>query len=78
MDVTLHSTDAIVELQINGTTVPARVWEGITAKGIRCHAYITRIAVHRSDDAEEFDRDLRETRPLTPEVASVIPARLVL
>ena len=35
--VTLTNTSKIVTL--NG--VPARVWEGKTAKGIPCHAFIT-------------------------------------
>ena len=59
MEVTLTNTDRIVE--ING--VPARVWEGRTTSGIPCHAYITRIAVARDQDAHEFDRELQETAP---------------
>lgn len=77
MKVTLENTDKTVELVINGCTVPARVWEGQTENGIRCHAYITRIGVDKNDDATEFARDLQETRPATAEVAA-IPARLVI
>lgn len=56
MNVQLQSTEKIVK--ING--IPARVWEGTTAKGIKCHAFITRIAVHENDDATEFEKDLQE------------------
>jgi len=77
MKVTLESTDKIVELTLNGQTVPARIWEGETAHGVRCHAYITRIAVHQDDDAAEFERDLQEHRRASPAVAA-IPLRLIL
>lgn len=73
MIVNLESTDKIVEL--NG--VPARVWEGHTEAGVPCHAYVTRIAVSNSVDASEFERDLQEQRPPSPEIAA-IPLRLVL
>lgn len=79
MQVTLTSTDRIVELEIDGRTVPARVWVGRTAAGIECHAYITRIAVARSADAAEFEAALRETHDTLPLwLAGKIPTRLVL
>ena len=53
MTVTLTSTDKVVELKTPSGIVPARLWEGTTANGIRCHAFITRIAVHKNDDASE-------------------------
>lgn len=55
MKITIESTEQIVTL--NG--VPARVWEGTSAGGVRVHAFITRIAVDREDDGTEFD-DLSE------------------
>lgn len=73
MKITLESTDKLVDL--NG--IPARVWEGQTESGIRVHAFITRIAVHRDDDTSEFERDLQEHRAPSPEVA-LIPLRLIL
>jgi hypothetical protein len=57
--------------------VPARVWEGATVNGIACHAYITRIAVAKMDDAAEFERDLQEQRQPSTDVAA-IPLRLVI
>jgi hypothetical protein len=79
MKVTLESTERIVELEMNGNVVPARVWIGRTENGIECHAYITRIAVGRDDDASEFERDLREAHvQLPPVLDRAIPARLIL
>lgn len=77
MKVTLENTDKVVLLTLGDVTVPARIWEGTTANGIACHAYITRIAVHDDDDATEFERDLKAQRKPTPAVAA-IPTRLIL
>lgn len=77
MKVTLENTDKVVLLTIGEVTVPARVWEGVTANGIACHAYITRIAVHDQLDAAEFERDLQAQRKPTPLVAA-ISTRLIL
>jgi hypothetical protein len=60
---------------LNG--LPARVWEGKTESGIPCHAFITRICVDREQDSTEFDRELQEHRPASPEI-DAIPFRLVL
>lgn len=77
MKVQLESTSKIVELVINGVAVPARVWEGHTAAGVPCHAFITRMAVARDQDSAEFDRDLQEQRPPSAEVAA-IPMRMIV
>ena len=58
MQVQLESTEKVVTL--NG--VPARIWEGHTAAGVRCNAYVTRIAVSDSDDVSQFERELQEHR----------------
>jgi hypothetical protein len=77
MTVTLHSTDKIVELKTPTGVVPARLWEGTTASGIACHAFITRIAVANDLNAEEFERDLQEHRRPSPALQG-IDTRLVL
>ena len=77
MKVTLESTDLCVELVIHGCRIPARIWEGRTAGGIKCHAYITRIAVQDQDDATEFEKDLEQCQPPSPDVTG-IPPRLIL
>jgi hypothetical protein len=73
MQVQLESTEKVVTL--NG--VPARIWEGHTAAGVRCHAYVTRIAVSDTEDVSQFERELQEHRAPSAEIAA-IPLRLVL
>jgi len=77
MKVTLENTDKIVTIVVDGKEVPARIWEGVTEKGVHCHAYITRIAVHKDEDNAEFERDLLETRAPSPEIAA-FPLHLVV
>lgn len=73
MKATLHSTEKIVHL--NG--VPARVWEGVTERGIRMHAFITRVAVDKAQDAAEFERDLQEHDAPSKEVEA-FPLRMII
>jgi hypothetical protein len=77
MKVTLESTDKIVELCLNYQLMPARVWEGETASGVKVHAYITRIACDPAADVTEFERDLQAHRPPSAAVAA-LPIRLLL
>jgi len=77
VEVQLTSTTKVVEFLVGGVRVPARIWEGVTANGIRCHAYITRIAVSRSEDTAEFEADLAEQSPPSTEVTQ-IPLRMIL
>lgn len=74
MEVTLRSTSKIVE--ING--VPARVWEGKTASGIECHAFITRVAVADFLNTEEFDKELQSCDPPSAKIAEAYPTSIVL
>ena len=76
MKVILESTSKIVELEIAGQKVPARVWQGVTANGIACHAYITRIAVADNLDSSEFDRDL-EVQAKPRSELEALPLRLI-
>lgn len=73
MKIEIESTTKIV--QLNG--VPARIWTGKTASGIPVHCYVTRIAVQKDLDASEFERELQEHKPPSPEV-EVIPLRMIL
>ena len=77
MKVTLESTDKIVNLVVDGKSVPARVWEGATERGIRCHAFVTRICVHEDEDASQFEAELREQRKPSPAIEA-IPLRLII
>ncbi len=73
MEITLQSTTKTVAL--NG--VPARIWEGTTASGIKVICFITRVAVLSSADLSEFNRELEACLPPSPDAWS-FPARLVL
>jgi len=75
--VTLESTTKIVRLIVDGREVPARIWEGHTASGIPCHAYITRIAVANDQPSEAFERELLEQRRPTAAIEA-IPLRLII
>ena len=79
MKIVLESTTKVVELV--GTPgdagVPARIWEGHTEAGVPVYCYVTRIAVRASEDQDAFERELRECRPPSPDVAA-IPFRMVL
>jgi hypothetical protein len=73
MKITLENTTKMV--QLNG--VPARIWEGKTESGIRVHAFITQIGVPDGEDQTQFQRELKETKAPSAEVA-VYPMRMVL
>jgi hypothetical protein len=73
MTITISSTTKVVTL--NG--VPARLWEGETESGIKCHAFITRIGVARDLDSSQFEVELEEQRSPSPELEA-IPLRMIL
>lgn len=77
MKVTLQNTSKVVNLVINGAEVPARVWEGVTESGVKCHAFITRINVAEGEDASQFEKELREMAPPSLDV-DWYPLRLIL
>ena len=77
MKVQLESTTKIVQLETPTGTVPARIWEGTTESGIKCHAFITRIAVHKDDDAAQFEKELIEQAAPSAGIAAY-PARLII
>lgn len=71
MKITIESTDKLVQVTINGQTVPARLWQGESDEGIPCVAFITRISplIPVSDPRIDeltaaFDRDLKRVSPL--------------
>ena len=74
MTILLRSTTKMVTL--NG--VPARIWEGESASGIRLHCYITRVAIDKDEPrSAEFDRELQEHEAPSAEIEA-IPLRLIL
>ena len=64
MKIEIESTEKIVEL--NG--VPARVWDGKTSSGIPVHCFVTRISPQTHDNIEQFEQELQEQKPPTPEI----------
>jgi hypothetical protein len=78
MKITIENTSKIVELEGAVGRMPARVWEGHTESGIPVHCYVTRIAVARELDTEQFERELIECRQPSAKIEQAIPLRLVL
>lgn len=77
MTITLHSTTKIVELETPTGSIPARVWEGQTESGIPIHAYVTRLAVDKEHETDEFKRELKEHRAPSAAI-QVIPLRMII
>jgi len=73
MRLIIDSTSKLVEL--NG--VPARIWVGQTDSGIPVHCFVTRVAVHKDEDSEQFDRELQQHTAPSADVAAY-PLRLLL
>ena len=74
MKITLESTSRIV--QVNG--VPARVWQGTTASGVRVVCLVTRIAVETGQDTSLFERELEEHAAPRSDAVEAFPLRLIL
>jgi len=70
MEIQITATDQLTTLD----GIPCRVWEGLTARGVRCKVFVHRIAVHPDEDARQFDVDLQEQIP----PAYTVPLRDVL
>jgi hypothetical protein len=75
MEITLRNTTKIVKLN----DVPARIWEGETSSGIKCHCYITRIAIDSEDKNANtiFLQELEQCNIPSTEINN-IPSRLIL
>ncbi len=76
MQIELQSTSLVVKILHNGAEVPARVWEGVTATGIKVQALVTRIAVEQTDNQAQFDRELEKHRE--PPAVCAFPLRMFL
>jgi hypothetical protein len=59
MEIQITSTDQLTT--IDG--VPVRLWEGVTADGVRCKVFVHRLAVHNNDDVSQFAAELNEQLP---------------
>ena len=54
MEIKITNTDRLVELA--GRKV--RIWDGVTADGVRCHLFVASIAAHEKEDRSQFEDDL--------------------
>lgn len=83
MKITIESTTKIVEFEIGGATVPARIWEGVTEAGIPVHCFVTRICPSiempqlTAAMVREFEAALKECAPPSVAIRS-IPLRMIL
>jgi hypothetical protein len=78
MKVTLESTDKIVTITTPYGPATGRIWEGVSEGGIRCHAVISTIAVHKDDDSSQFARELEEHQPASERGLKAFDPRFVL
>ncbi len=80
MNITIHPTSKIVDLQTDNGIVSARIWEGDTDNGIPVHCFITRIAptIPKDDPRQrQFQETLKEVEAPSAAVISY-PLRLIL
>lgn len=73
MTVTLSATTKIVTF--NG--IHCRIWEGVSERGVKCHAYIPRIAVANDEDSAQLESELKEMSAPSPALEA-IPLRMIL
>lgn len=76
MQIEIHSTDVKVTILHNGAEVPARVWEGYTATGIKVSCLVARIAAKDTENLSQFERELQEVH--APSVMQAFPLRMIL
>jgi hypothetical protein len=76
MKIQIENTPHIVALIIDGKEVPARVWTGATASGIEVQCLVTGIATSKSDNLEQFERELQECT--APQSELMFPLRMIL
>lgn len=80
MELIIRNTERVVEIEVDGANVPARIWQGKTSTGVPVVCFVTRVAVAEDrpeHEHEVFKTELAETEPLREDVKT-IPTRLVL
>lgn len=84
MKITIESTSKVVQLEIDGVSVPARIWQGKTDSGVPVQCYVTRICpeIETTDSRlpkmiAQFERELRIVAPPRAAVEA-IPLRMIL
>lgn len=59
MKITITATEKLTD--VGG--VPVRLWHGVTESGTKCLVFVHRIAVDETENAEQFERELKEQMP---------------
>lgn len=59
MKITIESTDRLTF--VNGTQV--RAWKGVSERGVACIVFVANIAVEKTSEHAQFERELKETMP---------------
>jgi hypothetical protein len=79
MKATITSTTEVVEIiDIVGNRAFARVWEGVSEKGVPFTAYITSVQVRSNADCSQFAAELKEHKPPEPETRRAIDLRFII
>jgi hypothetical protein len=78
MKITLESTNKIVTVTTPYGPATGRIWEGVSEGGVRCHAVISTIAVHKDEDGSQFSRELQEHQPASERALKAFDRRFVL
>lgn len=80
MNASITSTDQIVEIDAVGGSgrTMARVWEGVTERGVQFVAYIPLVQVRRTADNAQFEAELSEHKRPDTDTVRAIAARFIL
>lgn len=80
MRIIVESTGTLVSFDVEGVSIPARIWQGETDSGIPVQVYVTRLAPEIPPDdprQEQFQRELQE-QAAPRDTVRAIPLRLIL
>jgi hypothetical protein len=72
MKIEIESTTDL----INHNGHPARIWIGMTERGVRCHVLVALIAVHQDENQDYFQAELEEQTAQKPEAGGPWNARM--
>ena len=73
MKMTIESTTKVVLAD----GVACRVWEGVTEHGVKVQALIPRVAALADQDLSQFEAELQEQKPPSPDVQA-FPLSMIL
>jgi len=59
MEIMIKATDKLTI--INGAT--CRLWEGVTARGMKCKVFVNCLVAHSDDDFGQLKAEMKEMMP---------------